>query len=123
MSGMNVDMSDRSIPFTQFLRPNGRKQDVRTTDPSYTDDDLKKAQEIIDVGFRFEIEQLMDGMISMTISDSDGDYVHKLCSNNIDVPATVKRLIHTHDIETLMSLRDRQNEIDNEEGDDDELAF
>lgn len=115
----NVNMDDRSIPFTQFLRPDGRRQEVRTTDASYTDDDLKAAQAIIDVGFRFEIEQLMTGQISMTISDSDADYVHQICANNTDVPASVKKLIHKHDIETLMAMRDREAE----EGESDEPAF
>lgn len=123
MADRNVDMVARTIPFTQYLRPDGRKQDVLTSDPSYTDEDLKAAQAIIDAGFRFEIEVLTNGMISMTISDSDGDYVNKLCSNTISVPDTVKRLIHTYDIETLKSLRDQQYEIDNEEGEDDEPAF
>lgn len=124
MTNMNVDMNDRSIPFTQYLRPDGRKQHVRTSDPSYTDNDLKTAQEIIDAGFRFEVEQLRNGMISLTISDDDGDYVHKFCNNNIDVPATVKLLIHTYAVDTIKLLRDQLNEIDNEEGDDDdEPAF
>lgn len=123
MADRNVDMVARTIPFTQYMRPDGRKQDVRTSDPSYTDGDLKAAQAIIDAGFRFEIEALTNGMISMTISDDDGDYAVKLCSNNISVPDTVKRLIHMYDIETLKSLRDQQYEIDNEEGEDDEPAF
>ena len=104
----NVNMETRAIPFTQYMRPNGARALVWTSHDTYTDEDLKAAQAIIDVGFVFEIEVLSNGMVSMTISDKDGDYAAQITSNTPDnVPATIKKLVHMYDLETLMAARDR----------------
>lgn len=55
---------------------------------------------LIEAGFHFDIEELMDGTVSMTVEpnapDADGEdqpIAIELCPNGPDVPAAVDRLI------------------------------
>lgn len=79
-----------SIPFTQYLRPNGKMVDVFIDRPR---DIELKAQEIIAKGFRFECEELTTGHVSLTISDDEKDHAIKICMNGPLVPETVDKLI------------------------------
>ena len=88
------------IPFTQYLRPNGRKARTAIDRPSEVE---KKAQDLIDSGAVFEIEELMSGIVSMTCERETNDehevLAHELCSNGTEVPETVDRLVgraHLH---------------------------
>lgn len=95
-----------SVPFVQFLRPDGHKKPVVIDRP---DNIAKAADKIRSHGFRFEIEQLMDGTISMTISDKDDDYAIKVCENQPGtVAATVDELIASFDLGNALKRR-RQN--------------
>ena len=79
-----------SIEFTQYLRPNGMKRTI------YIDLGEKYnelGQGIIDMGMFFEIEELSNGLISMTISDGDEDLIIEICENNSEVKETVKKMI------------------------------
>lgn len=80
------------IPFTQYLMPDGRK---RETSIDRGDDVERMAHEIIDKGYRFEIEMLQTGQISMTVSDpeEEEDVACEICNNGPDVPPTVDRLV------------------------------
>jgi len=87
----------RSIPFTQYLRPNGRTTSVSIQRP---DDVTTKAFALIGAGYRFEIEELVTGHVSMTVEYPDhhelsgeAPLVHHLCMNGPDVPETVDTLI------------------------------
>jgi hypothetical protein len=51
------------IPFTQYLRPYGAQRDVFIDMPP---DVEAKAQALIAQGYRFDIEILTTGMVSMT---------------------------------------------------------
>jgi hypothetical protein len=90
-------MTKHSIPFTQFLRPDGRQKETFFD----TDD-----EELADMGndlagkynCRLEIEELMNGTVSMTVEkdDEDGDVfilAHELCHNGPEVPRRVDALI------------------------------
>ena len=82
-----------SIPFTQFLRPDGRTRAVLIDRP---DAIALKAGELIARGYRFEVEELMDGTVSMTVEHADcedGPFAIELCPNGPAVPETVDRLI------------------------------
>jgi hypothetical protein len=84
------------IPFTQFLRPNGRKQAVM-----FMCDDkviFDKAQQIIATGLRFECEELMSGVVSLTISSEEDDLAFATCMNGPDVPGAVKELISSFNL-------------------------
>jgi hypothetical protein len=79
-----------SIPFTQYMLPNGRKVDVSIERPS---DIAAAAADIINRGYRFECEMLTTGDVSLTIADDDGDLDIEVVPNGKDVPAAVDRLI------------------------------
>jgi hypothetical protein len=79
------------IPFTQFMRPNGRQVDVSIDRPA---DIAAKAQSIIDRGFRFECEHLTTNEVSLTIAGKDDDLDIEICANGPGlVGPAVDRLI------------------------------
>lgn len=79
------------IPFTQFIRPNGRPVPVRIDRP---DDIASKAAAIIVRGYRFECEHLSTGDVSLTITnDKHGDVDIEVVPNGPEVPAAVDRLV------------------------------
>ncbi len=84
------------IPFTQYLRPHGRPVPVTIDRPSNIAD---IARRLISVGYRFEIEELADRTVSMTVEDADvdteGPLAIELCANGPDVPDTVDRLVRS----------------------------
>ena len=64
-----------TIPFTQYLRPYG-KQVAQFFD---CEEDLaRKAQAIIGRGYRFECEELRNGVISLTIASGEEDVAIEL---------------------------------------------
>jgi hypothetical protein len=86
-------VTDKGIPFTQFLMPNGRKEQVWIKRPAPIEE---KAAAILAKGLRFECEMLSDyATIHLTISDpAEGeDVAVKLCSNGPAVPDAVDSLI------------------------------
>lgn len=83
------------IPFTQFLRPNGRQIEVTIERPEVIE---AKARAIIAAGYRFEVEELMDGTASFTISDGEDDVAMELVKNGPGVPATVDKLVTEFEI-------------------------
>lgn len=83
------------IPFTQFIRPNGRRKLVHIERPPEIE---AKAQQIIDSGLRFECEHLgvPPGLpdISLTITHPQKGYLAiELCCNGPAVPLAVDKLI------------------------------
>lgn len=92
-----------SIKFTQFLRPDGRKVPVTIDRPEPIE---KRAQEIIDAGYRFEIEELTTGQVHMTITGFDpsfgeeADLAHRICVNGPPVPTNIDEMISTFVIPT-----------------------
>jgi hypothetical protein len=78
------------IEFTQYLRPNGRRRKVYIKRPAAI---VQKANQILALGYCFECEELMTGMVSLTISDGEQDLAIELCRNGPAVPETVDRLI------------------------------
>lgn len=81
-----------SIPFTQYLRPDGRTKGVEIDRPAEIEDAAKR---LIDSGCVFEIEELSDGTVSMTCERDDEVLAHELCPNGPDVPTTVDRMIQS----------------------------
>lgn len=80
-----------SIPFTQFLRPNGQKRNIEID----MEKDLEKlAHELISNGYKFEIEELSTGAIHMDCSRVDEEPLAvELCVNGPPVVEAVKKLI------------------------------
>ena len=79
-----------AIPFIQYMRPNGRAKQI-TIERSDSIELL--AQHVMSKGARFEIEQLMNGAVSMTCAYKDEDIEIELCSNGPEVPVAVDRLV------------------------------
>lgn len=81
-----------NIPFTQFLRPDGREVQTAIDRP---EEIAKKAQALIEKGYAFHIEELTTGAIHMTISDGEDDVAAEICPNGPAVPEMVDKMI-TH---------------------------
>lgn len=87
------------IPFTQLLRPDGRKQSV-TVACSHNPELCKKATEILARGFVFECELLTTGQVSLTIATQEEDVAIEICSNNEQVYVALNKLISNFNLET-----------------------
>lgn len=94
-----------SIPFTQFLMPDGRSRNVNIKRPAEIEAQAKK---IIEAGHRFEIEVLGTGEISMEIvrdvpdPDISDSIAMEICPNGPEVPTCVDKMIA--DAVTLLKL-------------------
>ena len=86
-----------SITFTQYLRPDGATKEVMIDRP---DEIIVMARDLKNRGCIFEIEELMNGSVSMTVEYPigyserfDGAFAHKICQNGPKVPETVDALV------------------------------
>lgn len=82
-----------SIPFTQYLRPNGRKALTFIERPAEIE---AMAQEIRAKGYRFESEELREGTVSFTVAsphEDEGDIAIELVPNGPGVPDAVDKLV------------------------------
>ena len=90
------------IPFTQHLMPDGRKSAVtiEIDEPTY-----RKAMQIIDAGFVFEVELLSDyRTMSATITEPRlGDAAICTAENGPDVPVKIKAMIERFDPQTAIA--------------------
>src|SRR6267142_618790 len=85
------------VPFTQYLRPHGRPVEVCIERPP---DVAAATKRLLKAGFHFDIEELSNRTVSMTVEpnapDADGEdapIAIEVCPNGPDVPPTVDRLI------------------------------
>lgn len=88
------EMLKHRIKFTHYARPDGRTTIVYFTN---ADPELKrKADAIVAAGHRFEIEQLRDGTISITIFslNLEEDVAIELSPNGPQLPDAVEKLIN-----------------------------
>jgi hypothetical protein len=79
-----------TIPFTQYLRPDGRPTPVEIDRP---EDIERMAQRFIDAGGRFECEHLTTGHASLTATWNGEDIAIEVVGNGPEVPAAVDRLV------------------------------
>jgi hypothetical protein len=82
-----------SILFTQYLRPNGRKELIEI---NMSQELEEKADNIIKRGFRFECEVLTTDHVSFTIHDIEKgeDVAIEVVENGPKVPAAIERLVN-----------------------------
>ena len=80
------------IPFTQYLRPNGRKTPVEVERPSEVE---SKAFALIEKGYVFECEQLTTGDVALTLYDphEELDVGIRVVSNGPAVLEAVDELV------------------------------
>ena len=83
-----------SIPFTQYLLPNGRRRSVEV---ERTPDIEELAELFIASGGRYECEILTTGEVSLTaakdVDGEDQDVVIIVCSNGPEIPAKIDELV------------------------------
>lgn len=89
------DLNDETlVPFTQYLRPDGRKRQEFIVRPA---DICAKAQAFIDSGGWFECEVLTTGHVSLTacanVDDEPQDIDIEVVQNGPGVGEAVDRLI------------------------------
>jgi hypothetical protein len=82
------------IPFTQYLRPDGRKRYVDIDMPAPIE---HLALQFIEAGGRYEIEELRTGEVSLTavfnVDDEDRDIAREICSNGPPVVHAVALIV------------------------------
>jgi len=96
-----------SIPFTQYLRPDGRKAFVTIDMPAEVE---AIASELIKNGYHFDIEELTTGAVSMTCEKYDDSISMEVCSNGPAVVECVEKLIRTADKKHREGWRPNQDE-------------
>ena len=83
-----------TIPFTQYLMPNGRKVQDSIERPPEVEE---KSRAVIEAGGAFEMEMLRvpTGLpnVSITCSYDEEDIAHRLCVNGPDVLDTVDKVV------------------------------
>jgi len=102
----NPNETKLSIPFTQYLRPDGRQRIMRF---DVVGDLAVEAKKIMDAGLRFECEILSTDEVSLTVFDEGiGENVAiEICSNGPGVPIATARLIHAAVEYVILSYLDR----------------
>lgn len=82
------------IPFTQYLRPDGRKRATEIERPAAIE---AMAQAFINAGGRFESEELTNGIVSLTavykVEGAEMDIAIALCVNGPAVPHAVDAVV------------------------------
>lgn len=81
-----------SIPFTQYMLPNGRQRRYVIDMPEPVEE---AARVLIAKGYHFDIEILTTGMVSMTCEKGEECTAIEICSNDEQVPVHVEKLIRT----------------------------
>jgi hypothetical protein len=79
-----------SIPFTQYILPNGRTEPVTIEMPAELE---RKARELITNGCHFDIEILHTGIVSMTCEKDDDMLSIELSENGPAIMDAVTRLV------------------------------
>lgn len=79
-----------TIPFTQFLMPNGRQVSVTIERP---DSLAPLVSELLERKVRFEIEMLSTGLISMEAMRDEESLAAEICPNGPEVLLAVDRMI------------------------------
>lgn len=87
-----------SIPFTQYLRPNGER---RPTEIDMPDEIEALAHKFIEAGGSFECEELTTGHVSLTavhmVDDEPQDIAIKVCANGPPVIDAVEYVVRQAD--------------------------
>lgn len=79
-----------SIPFTQYMMPDGRRKSVTIDRPPHIE---RIAHEVIADGCEFDCEMLRDGNISLTCVRDEEILVVEVCPNGPPVLEAVDRLV------------------------------
>jgi len=90
--------SKYEIPFTEYVRPRGRKRDLLW--PTTSRELYAKSRAIIAAGFVFEVERLEGNVIGATITHNEaGDMAYCLAYNDKRLTASITSMIEGFDID------------------------
>jgi len=82
-----------SIKLTQLLKPSGKTVGVEI---EASEDIEKMANQLVDLGYRFKVEQLIEGDVQIDCSKSTNDPIAiELCQNGPSLIEAIFRLIKT----------------------------
>ena len=81
-----------AIPFTQYLKPNGKKVSVVI---DMDEDTEAQAKILLDNGYHFAVEILNNGIVSITCENDEDVISIELCENGPKIPDIVRKLITT----------------------------
>jgi hypothetical protein len=91
-----LERAQVSIPFTQYLRPHGRKRAEEIDRPPEVE---ALAARFIAAGGRYECEELTTGHVSLTavyqVDGEDRDVAIEVCANGPAVPERVDKLVRS----------------------------
>jgi hypothetical protein len=109
--GMDNTDPDGSIPFTQYLRPQGHTQRIAVRRPFAI---TQKAKHILSLGYVFEIEVLRTGQVSVSIADNKkGEDVEiEVCNNGPEVLIAVDTMIRRFNEEKYVNEHFEDNTLD-----------
>jgi hypothetical protein len=93
-----------SVPFTQYLMPDGRPTRVEIDRPEEIE---AMARSLIEYGCCFEIEMLRDGNINMEVMRDDECVTGRMCGNGPGVPVAVDAMIR----EAFETVRDELTSV------------
>jgi hypothetical protein len=79
-----------SIPFTQYILPNGRQQQIEI---GMSPDVEEKAHELIKRGCHFDAEILTTGEVSFTCERCEDLLSQEICENGPPVIEAVRKLV------------------------------
>jgi len=81
-----------TIPFTQYLQPDGAKRAVVIDMDEETE---TQAKILIDKGCHFDVEILNTGLISLTCEDDEDLISIEICENDASIPHAVRKVVRT----------------------------
>ena len=96
-----------TIPFTQYLRPDGRRRPLSVT---VSEELGALAHELLEKGFHFDIEELQTGMVSMTCEKGEIVAGHEICPNGPGIDGFIEKLVRS-----AYDNKDKTQEEDDEE--------
>lgn len=90
----------RSIPFTQYLRPNGQRR--KTFFPISDDELADRAEEIMRAGYVFTAELIMaTQLVVLTISDDQEDLAIVISNNGPEITDSIHSMIRDFDLSAV----------------------
>ena len=104
----------KTIPFTQFLRPNGRRKPV-TLDVS--DEAAARFYEAEKLGCRMTVEELTTGEASLCVEHEDGDVDCVVVPNGPGVREAVEAMLLRFSLESFNAWHKEMTEPDPSERD------
>lgn len=85
------------IPYTQFMRPNGRQVQHQI---HISDDNAEKWKTVSDLGLRITMEVVMPGVVNICLEDPEveDDFLFRVVTNDERVSIAIETFLNTFDV-------------------------